>query len=490
MRFTPMRALVVAGLAVGVIARIVVWRSHLGTLDGDEAVWGLMARHVADGELPAFLWGQAYGGTLEVFLSAPVLAAFPASVVALRAVPLLLTLVAVALVWRVGRRTVGEPAATAAALLFWVWPAYSIWKSLRAHGFYASGIVLCLLLLLLVLRVAERRSRREVVLLGLVLGVAGWQTAQILPIAVPALAWLLWRRPGCLRDAPYALAGAIVGLSPWIASNVRHDWWSFSVPPGGGTYLTHFRGFVNGTLPMQLGVRVPFEQAWVGGVVVGGALLLAAYGLFAWIGARRLREPFGLLVVIAVAFPFLSALSTFTWLVDEPRYVYILSPVLALLVGSVLTTWQRALVGLSVATALTVVGLVAIGRSDQYRLRADGLYVPADFRPLIRELDRLRIDRVYADYWVAYRLAFETDERIVAAQSPQEHYRNEGNGRVIVLPGAMRYPPYDTIVRSSPRPGHVVLRRRGDAANVDLDVLRRAGYRRSTVGDFVIWAPP
>ena len=490
MRFTPMRALVLVGLGVGVVERAVVWRSHLGTLDGDEAVWGLMARHVLDGELPAFFWGQAYGGTLEVFLTAPLLAVAPTSVVALRAVPLILTLVAVALVWRVGRRTIGEPAATAAAVLFWIWPAYSIWKSLRAHGFYGSGLVLCLLVLLLVLRVAERRSRRDTALLGLVVGVAGWQTGQVVPIVVAALAWLAWRRPAVVRDLPYAVGASLIGFLPWIVSNVRHDWWSFTFPPGGGTYVTRFRGFVNGTLPMQLGARIPFEQQWVGGVVVGGALLLAAYALFAWIGVRRLREPFGLLVVVAAVYPFVSALSSFTWLVDEPRYVYILSPVLALLLGSLLTTWRRAVAGLAAATALTVAGLAGIGSSDQYRLRADGLSVPADFGPLIRELDRLRIDRVYADYWVAYRLDFETNERIVAAQSPQEQYRLESGGRVIALPDFMRYPPFDPLVRRSPRPGHVVLRGSGDEANVDVGVMRRAGYRRSTVGDFVIWSPP
>ena len=32
-----------------------------GALDGDEAVWGLMARRVADGELTAFMWGQGCG---------------------------------------------------------------------------------------------------------------------------------------------------------------------------------------------------------------------------------------------------------------------------------------------------------------------------------------------------------------------------------------------------------------------------------------------
>ncbi len=490
MRFSPLRALVVAGLAVGMVERIVVWRSALGTLDGDEAVWGLMARHVLDGELPAFFWGQGYGGTLEVFLSVPLLALAPTSVVALRAVPVLLTLVAVYLVWRVGRRTVGEPAATAAAVLFWVWPSYAIWKSIRAHGFYASGLVLCLLVLLLALRLAERPSRRDAILLGFVLGLAGWQTFQILPVAVAALAWLAWQRRELVRELPYALAAALVGFLPWILSNAANSWWTFDFPPGGGTYLSRFRGSVNGTLPMAFGVRVPFDQGWIGGFLVGATLFCALMLLLARVGVRRLREPFGLLVVVAVAFPFLMAFSTFTWLVDEPRYMYILSPVIALLVGSLLTTWPRLAVGLGAAIAFSVAGLVVMGGSQQFRQRADGLAVPRHFRPLIDELDRRRLTRVYADYWVAYRLAFESGERIIAAQSPQEAYRREGARVIVVDPGEMRWPQYDAIVRGSQRPGHVVVRGTSDERKLDVPLLRAAGYRRFVVGDFVVWAPP
>ena len=86
-----MRLLVVVGALIGLVERVVTWRSDIGALDGDEAVWGLMARRVADGELTAFMWGQGYGGTLETLLSAPLLAAFPGNVLALRLVPLALT---------------------------------------------------------------------------------------------------------------------------------------------------------------------------------------------------------------------------------------------------------------------------------------------------------------------------------------------------------------------------------------------------------------
>ena len=42
--------------------------------DSDEAVEGLMASHVLQGEHPAFLWGQRYKGVPEVYLAAAVFA--------------------------------------------------------------------------------------------------------------------------------------------------------------------------------------------------------------------------------------------------------------------------------------------------------------------------------------------------------------------------------------------------------------------------------
>ena len=485
-----MRVLVAAGIAIGSIERIVVWRSHLGALDGDEAVWGLMARHVARGEFTAFMWGQAYGGTLETLLSAPLLGVFPESTVALRTVPLALTAVAAVLVWRVGLRTIGEPGATAAGLIFWIWPSYAIWKSIRAHGFYGTGLVMALLVLLLVLRLDERPSRRDAALLGGVVGVGLWQSAQLLPIALVGAIWLVWRRPGALRLAPLALACAFVGFLPWTISNLRHQWWSFSFPPGAGTFASRLRGTVNGALPMSFGLRVPFDLAWVGGVAIGGVAMLGLYAALVVIAVRKRKTPVSLLVAVAVVFPLIAATSTFTWIVDEPRYLYVLSPTLVLLVSVVLTSWRRAAEAMALVTALTAFGLARMNHSPLFAARADGMFVPADFGPLIAELDRLSVNRVFADYWVAYRLDFETDERIVAAESPQERYARIG-GKVDVLNSDhVRYPPYVDEVSGSPRPGHVVLSGSVDESRVNERLLRAAGYLRSQAGGFTIWYLP
>ena len=196
-----LRWLVLVGLAVvaGIALRVWVYRSSMGVPDSDEAVVGLMALHVLDGELPVFFWGQGFGGSQEAILTAPLFWAFGPSWLALRLVPIALTAAAAVVVWRVGRRTIGEPAAIVAGCLAWIWPPFLIQRLTHQFGFYAGGLLYSALLLLVGLRLVERPSRARAALFGLVIGLALWQSAQVLPVAVAVVAWTLWSsRAGCV----------------------------------------------------------------------------------------------------------------------------------------------------------------------------------------------------------------------------------------------------------------------------------------------------
>ena len=267
-----------AGLA-GLVLRVWVYRAALGIPDSDEAVMGLMVRHAQHGELSTFFWGQPYGGTQEVLLTVPVFLLAGSSLLALRIVPIVLSAAAAFLVWRVGRRTIGEPAAGVAGALFWIWPPFTLFLVTRQQGFYASNLVYGSLLLLLALRVVERPDRMRAGLFGLVLGLAFWQTAQIVPIAIPVIGWMVWKQPRCLRQAWVAAPMAILGALPWIVWNLRHDWGSFLVRASPGEYAHSLRLLVSPLLPMLLGLRAPLTSELL---VPSKVLTLLAYaGLLA-----------------------------------------------------------------------------------------------------------------------------------------------------------------------------------------------------------------
>ena len=452
----------------GLALRIWAMSPPLGVLDGDEAVWGLMSMHVLDGEIPTFFWAQEYGGTHEVLLTSVVVAIAGPSLLAIRLVPILLFAVGVWLVREIGRETIGEPAATYAAAFLCVWPAYVVWKSTREHGFYGSGIVLGLAILLLLLRLRERDSWHLYGALGLALGLGLWATPQVGLLAIPGVAWLVVRRPAALRGAPVALPFALLGALPWILWNVHHDWASFdrAVEEGAGGYIDRLHAFASPLLPEILGLRAPFSLDWIPGAALGWALFAVAAAGFVWLAVGR-REGITMLLLVAVAYPFLFALSPFAWFQNEPRYLVLLAPVLALLAARLLGRGRLAPIAVVALALLSVAGLASM--DDAFAVTADGLRIPDDRDPLVRALERAGVRHVLADYNLAYILTFESDERIVAAPT-----------------GQPRYVPQWREVHADPRRAYVTV------AGSRRDRLWRAelaNRRRETAGGFAFYLP-
>jgi len=488
----------------GTALRVWVYRSPLGIPDSDEAVLGLMARHFADGELTTFFWGQAYGGSQEVLATVPVFWVAGSGWFTLRLVPMALSAVAAVVIWRVGRRTIGEPAAVAAGCVAWIWPPFVVYKLTHQWGFYASGTVYTGLVLLLTLRMVERPTKIRVGLFGLVVGLALWQSTQLVPIVLPALAWAIWKQPAWLRRIWIAALLAALGALPSIVWNVRHDWGSLTSPiEDTTTYHHRLRIFASPLMPMMLGLRTPFTQE-----LLVPVLALLAYagliGLFA-VGAYRARtKETSLLYVVAASFPLLYALAPATLFSQEPKYLVVLSPVLVLLVAQLAATYWRAVALVVVTLAISI---ATLHRMNTYfrTVPAQPPTAPRDLGPLISTLDGFGLDRVYADFWLAYRLTFDTDERIIAAQNKFTELRFERGQAVASRHPFIRYPPYETEVEAA-RHGFVLFREsiargadrtpgkpardRAEQLQRLVTELRAHGYRESTVGPFAVFAPP
>jgi hypothetical protein len=471
----------------GVVLRVWLYRSNLGIPNSDEAVFGLMAMHAMHGEFTTFLWGQAYGGSQEALLAVPLFAVFGPSWIALRMVSFVLTAVAALVVWRVGLRTIGSRAAAVAGAAYWIWPPFLLFHLGHQYGFYASGVTYCGLILLLALQIVERPSRLRVGLLGLVLGLAFWQTPQMVPIAVPALAWMVWRRPGSLRHIWVAVPLALIGAAPWLSYNARHDWSSLSLPFADTSYIHRLRVFVSPLIGMTIGLRTPFTQELLLPRLVTYLVYVVLLVLFVVSAIKTRTRLVSLLYAVAIVFPFVYAIQPLTKVSSEPRYLLIATPVLTLLLAQLATTYARAIAALAIAAALSIVTLHRMDFTAQGGAQDPLAPPPADFRPLIATLDRVGLTRVYADYWVAYRLDFETHERIIAANN---RFRSATfmNGQVTPPIDLWRYPPYAVKVAAASH-GFVFLRE-ATALNRIAPLLERHRYRRYAVGRFVVYAPP
>ena len=490
MRRRSLPALALAGAGLGIGLRVWILLSPRGALDSDEAVVGLMARGILHGRLPVFFPGQGYGGSQEAFLTAPLIALFGLHVWTVRVVMFALWAASAVLVWRIGMRVLDERRAVLAAVIFWIWPTYFDWKSTREHGFYGSELFLGLVVLLLVLRLNERRSRKDLVLLGLALGCGLWSSPQVAIVALPTVGWLVWRRRSLARDWWMVLAAGVAGGFPWLVGNLHHGWYSLHPGRNEGSWLNHVHNLVVSTLPEALGLRLAWSYEWLGGAIVGLVIYALLAAGFLWLLVRRPPKLTPLLLIVLV-FPIFYFVSPYTWLGSEPRYLTLVMPVFALLIAAALTSARRAAAVLAVAVALSVGGMVELERHHVPPFRTEGTAMPASIAPVLDTLRAHDLQYAFASYWVAWRITFESNLRIIGARTTYGHpfVRKER-----VDPGERPHdygfwPSYYARVVAQRQVAHVFVLG-GDVERKVRPLLREAGYTRIVSGRFAIWIPP
>ncbi|HEX2923841.1 MAG TPA: glycosyltransferase family 39 protein, partial [Chloroflexota bacterium] len=156
-------------------------------LEADEAIVGLMARHILHGERPLFYYMQPYMGSLEAYLIAALFALFGSSTFVLKLVPMLGALLFVALLFVTGYRLRGLTAAIIAGLFGALPPAFlAIW-SLKARGGYIEILVMGQLLILMTMDLGKRGEIGwgRGFLIGAIAGLGLWTNPLIAVYLIP-----------------------------------------------------------------------------------------------------------------------------------------------------------------------------------------------------------------------------------------------------------------------------------------------------------------
>lgn len=449
--------LIVAVLVtIGAIVRVDFLRATAGVIDADEAIVGLMAKHILEGrEIPIFYYGQHYMGSLEALMASVSFRIFGPSSWALQLVPLVWSLALIVVVFLLGCACGGRVVGRFAALLTAVPPVSLVVWSIKARGGFIELLVLGAAALLVALRWWQHGRPcqwRYPAGLGMLLGIGWWVNNQILYFILPIAAFsalyigaALWRRQ--CRCGPAALV-VMVGSVSFLFGGSLYWWYNLMRGfPSLGMFgrapkaeiLAHLKGVFDTALPILLGARHFWERSEV--FAGATAVYYAVYGLIfvavivaRWQGRRELWQRGGvgafgielLLLFVLCAIGIFSC-STFGWLVQAPRYLLPLYVGLSVVCGYFCAGALRRsrVFGVSVVVVLFVLNLsssYAGGRAlPGEPVVFSGERVARDHTELIETLNRLGITRVRANYWIGYRLAFETQERVTFVVSGEPH---------------------------------------------------------------------
>ncbi|SCL60013.1 hypothetical protein GA0070617_4261 [Micromonospora yangpuensis] len=499
-RWSAYRSALPTVLALGVVVAGLGYRVGLvlhgaPPTNSDEATMGLAALHIGQGRhFPVFFYGQAYMGTLEAWLAAPLLALTGPSVLALRLPTLAAYLLLLVLLWRLTWRLTGDRWFGVLVLaLLALGSDRAVKNQLIAGGGYPElGPAVAALALLTFGLVAGDTGRRlpRWAAWGFVAGLMIWVDPLLLPYLAAfgvVLAARCWRE---LRGAAGALlvAAVLAGAAPLLVDSVRagRNPLAAVLTAGGAGQAAGWVDRLHGGLvlgpPLGMGFCSPGHCApWQLWWTAAFPVLLVVAAVRAGRTLRRAGDPAVRaaaalwLALLAGAVGTLAAytVSSAAGLtpVESSRYLSCLLVSLPALLWPVWTaarrpgtrkarrptgrdTWRPAAIrdawrpaavrGVAVVVLGATVGSAAVATVGAVATVPAARAEARRHDRLVATLRDLGVRHVLAPYWTCNRLTFATGEQVVCAVVADD-----------LSPGMDRYRPYRRLVAAATRPAFV-----------------------------------
>jgi hypothetical protein len=222
-------------------ARFAILFASQSHVHNDEAIIGLMGKHILEGHhFPFYMYGQPYnaGAAWEAYLAVVAFALFGVGVVPLKGCIVVVSLLCLFLFYRMGCALYDRRTAVFATVAFAVTPSLLKWHfQVRGYSWYFLSIPV-LTLLFASIESNSVPKRRTLLLFGLASGLSIWCLELAAPLVAALWLLLIFRRRISLGTAPAGLIGFLLGYTPVIVFNLIHrlsNWRYVAIGrPGGG----------------------------------------------------------------------------------------------------------------------------------------------------------------------------------------------------------------------------------------------------------------
>ena len=425
------------GVLAALALRLLLLLTCLDTVNADQAVLGLMGKHILGGHLFIYFWENKYCGAFIAYLAALNFKLFGMSVLSFKLATFPLVIVSIGFTCALANKLYGAATAVLVCFIMAVSPVYVTLFSVSPHGTYADTLAFGPVLLYLAYMIAgdndNKRAFYLVPLLGLVSGMACWISPLITPyIMTASIVVFKDNRAAIKKHFLFLAVFFIIGAMPMIVFNIQHPFATFlnlgsrpldiskavlnsdiSSYGQAGTFLKYIRSYVAGlptaflnTLLAIVGIfklANPLSEKFRALHFILCVSYLAPVIYFFFRMRKPARENICIyLVITAFLFSFLSFLKL-------PRFLLPLWPAVAILTGECISEMSRHLRFFAVLALTTVLGINLAGTVLLSRK------APPPFAGLAQYLLAKDLKWGYADYWTAYPLMFLSGEKLVVS---------------------------------------------------------------------------
>ena len=520
------RLWVCGALATAAFLKFILLAIQAVPFNSDEAIVGLMARHILHGEKPVFFYGQAYMGSLDAWLVAGAFRILGDQVMVIRIVQILLYMLYLVSLWKLAQVIFTSRLIPVITIWIAAIPTVLVTTYTTATlGGYGETILFGNLILWLGYEVTFGRwstAWLAWLALGAVGGLAFWTLGlagiYLLPVVIVGLRGFYIDLNSCYQGSTvkqsfyflrtkillYLLAAVafMIASSPWWLYNLNNSGEAMAILTGTSslslaslTFWQRFIGFLLIGIPGLLGFRFPWSpdlSPWPV-LVISVMIYLGATSYLAW-GIRRGQPAMApgarLLLGCFMLIFFVFFLGTHFGVDATGRYflpMYV--PLTFALAAFVEAAWKRKqLLGIGLLLII-----LAISGFETTRAAASPDRITTQFDPITRFDNRYDNELMtflqtqgetngYSNYWVSFRLAYLSDEEIIyVARLPDK-------ADLSYTPAYNRYPAYNQIVSASQRVAYIT------SKHPQLDRIIREGllslnvaFVEKQIGDYHIF---
>lgn len=203
-------------------------------LDDDEAVIGLMAKHITEGKsFPFFFYGEYYNGgaAFSAYITSLLFLVFGISPILVKIVPLIYSIIFFWLMFFFSRKYFGLQIANLTSLFIVFSPPFFFIWNLKNRGGYMELLLFSLIALWYYYDIYYGRKKKiSFILLGLILAFLIWisQSALILVLYLFLFTLIYNRNILNIRQYLTILISFLIGLSPLLIFNLKNCFLNFS----------------------------------------------------------------------------------------------------------------------------------------------------------------------------------------------------------------------------------------------------------------------
>jgi 4-amino-4-deoxy-L-arabinose transferase-like glycosyltransferase len=451
--------------AAVLISRFSILLNAQNHVHSDEAIIGLMARHILElKDFPVYFYGEPYNGgaAMEAYMTAPLFYFLGTGVKPLKLTIVLMSVCSWIFFYALVKRFWNRRIAWIASALFAFAPTLLPWH-FQVRGGYGEYHLFMFAILYTTFSLAEedRPPTYAYLLFGICFGMALWSFELILPFVAVCIVYLAAVRRRLFRDRRLFLTAVLApaGYFPALCYNLTHRGanWAFILQRrlgSGKGFVTFFsaemwREILVHDLPRFFG---PETVLWYksgispSGIVfyaLGATSLAFAFVRYArknagffgqalkreQVGTTAFRETLLLLLILSCLVPYAVVPKR------VPSYLIGIIPLLSILAADFIDTFigsgRRLLNAIGIAVLLAPLGFgtfeyVKFFHTDyieSLELTPDGYIAPttisgSSLAGAIAYLQERAVPAVFASPSLQYPIIFESGEKIVASSNP------------------------------------------------------------------------